>query len=126
MKSGSEYEPFTVTVGEAEEALGVRQVWGLQHAVDNHIRAALSAHDGNVTRAALALGIGRATLYRWLKDEGKQQMVRGQVSVRSRPRHQPARLVALREVREAWLDASPREDFGKWINDEIKLAQGRK
>lgn len=37
------------------------------------VRAALAAHDGNVTHAAAALGIPRRTMDRWLERTGLRE-----------------------------------------------------
>jgi transcriptional regulator of acetoin/glycerol metabolism len=45
----------------------IERVQTLESVQDDHIRRVLESTRGNVVRSADLLGIGRKTLYRWLK-----------------------------------------------------------
>lgn len=47
--------------------------YSLKRAIAAHIKATLAAHNGNKQAAAKALGIGRTTLYRFLRKKETPQ-----------------------------------------------------
>ena len=64
---GSRLEWGRSLIGEEVTAPARRQPRKLADVEQDEILFALSVHNGNVSEAAKALGMGRATLYKWLK-----------------------------------------------------------
>lgn len=90
--------------------------------VDRHIRQALDAHGGQVARAAKAISVGRATLYRWLG--GSRVAASPSVTfAKQERRRERARVLA--EAREAWRGCQNVGAFTRWLNEQIEEAGGQ-
>ena len=88
----------------------------LQEHTDKYIRQVLDAC-GSPTKAAKALGVGRATLYRWISGSGLKGPNRDTITTRER---KAIRLAVLQEVFTAWSDAGNNGKFTQWLMKQLK------
>lgn len=90
----------------------------LQAHVDRHIRRALDACDGSPEKAARLLGMGRATIYRWL--QGKRAGYKPNRASATVNALRSERLAVLNEVRNTWRSGSSNGKFTSWLDQRIK------
>jgi hypothetical protein len=92
----------------------------LEALAEEHIQRALTVH-GSVTKAAKALGIGRATLYRWKAGRRSGAPNRQTLTIQER---RAIRLKALLEAREAWRSCQNVGAFTRWLEQQIAKLGG--
>jgi transcriptional regulator of acetoin/glycerol metabolism len=61
-------QPEMTTTPMMLDMMGEGRADSLSDAIRRHVVQVLSKHAGNRQRTARALGVSRATLYKWLKD----------------------------------------------------------
>lgn len=102
----------------------VHDVVPLQVHTDRYIREVISLHGGSVGKAAKALGVGRATLYRWVAGRAvAAKPNRNALSVQER---RQVRLAAFVDAREAWRSCQNVGAFTRWLEEQITAAGGER
>lgn len=100
------------------------EVEPLQTVVDRHIRTAIQLCGGSIGRAARALGVGRATLYRWV--DGQRSAAKPNRDALSVQERRLVRLDAFLEARESWRGCQNVGAFTRWLDEQVRQAGGVK